>query len=201
MRNAWLNLTIICVVLALFGCSKHKEQKPKAPPIKVVATKVERGDLAKRLHVSGPLRFIANTTVSSEVAAQVKSIEVNDGQAGMTETNTLHGLPAEAIRAAVILYSGHSHQCFRIDGSGSICVYKSSYATHNVLIVSSKSYQVNALRIVDNSAMRIKTAPRAWAKYQLCGVSSSSRASSCPRARGCRIMASDLSGDDLSRRY
>lgn len=81
MRNAWFNLTIIFLILVSFGCSKHQEKKPKAPPIKVVATKVERGDMAKRLHVSGPLRFIANTTVSSEVAAQVKSIEVTDGQA------------------------------------------------------------------------------------------------------------------------
>jgi membrane fusion protein (multidrug efflux system) len=42
---------------------------------------VERGDLAKRLHVSGALRFIANTTLSAEVSAQVESIEVTDGQA------------------------------------------------------------------------------------------------------------------------
>lgn len=32
------------------------------------------------LHVSGPLTFIANTTVSSEVSAQVQSLEVGDGQ-------------------------------------------------------------------------------------------------------------------------
>ena len=34
------------------------------------------GDLTQTLEVSGNLHFIANTTVSSEVSAQVQSIDV-----------------------------------------------------------------------------------------------------------------------------
>ena len=62
MQNPWLKLTLAAVLLTFLGCSKQEEHKPKAPPIKVMAIRAERGDLAKRLHVSGPLKFIANTT-------------------------------------------------------------------------------------------------------------------------------------------
>lgn len=80
MHNLCLVLIMIVAVTLPLGCSKAPENKPKPPPIKVETATVKRGDLAKRLHVSGPLRFIANTTVSAEVTAQVKSIHVSDGQ-------------------------------------------------------------------------------------------------------------------------
>ncbi len=79
-----IHLTIfllIMLLLVLPGCSKKEAHKPPPPPIKVTTETVVRGDMAKNLHVSGPLRFIANTTVSAEVSAQVNSIEVADGQA------------------------------------------------------------------------------------------------------------------------
>lgn len=75
-------ILLFCSFVTLFpGCSKVPEVKPPTPAIKVTATKVERGDIPKYLYVSGPLRFIANTTVSAEVSEQVESIEVTDGQA------------------------------------------------------------------------------------------------------------------------
>jgi membrane fusion protein, multidrug efflux system len=41
---------------------------------------VDRGAIEHTLDMSGTLTFIANTTVSSEVSAQIKSLEVTDGQ-------------------------------------------------------------------------------------------------------------------------
>jgi membrane fusion protein (multidrug efflux system) len=72
-------MILTCTVMP--GCEKPPERKPKTPPMKVVTVEVKRGDLSQRLHVSGPLRFIANTTVSAEVSAQVRSIVVSDGDA------------------------------------------------------------------------------------------------------------------------
>lgn len=80
-----MNPRVLCLLIMLLmvlpGCSKTPERKPRARPVKVDVAKVQRGDLSKRLHVSGPLRFIANTTVSAEVTAQVKTIRVADGEA------------------------------------------------------------------------------------------------------------------------
>ncbi len=80
MKNPLVVIAVV-LVLVLAGCSKPPGLKPEAPPIKVTAVKAERGDLVRKLEASGPLQFIANTTVSAEVAAQVKSIRVSDGQA------------------------------------------------------------------------------------------------------------------------
>jgi len=41
---------------------------------------LDRGNIEQTLDVSGTLTYVANTTVSAEVSAQVKSIEVRDGQ-------------------------------------------------------------------------------------------------------------------------
>jgi RND family efflux transporter MFP subunit len=60
--------------------SSKPQPKPIPPPIKVGAVKVDRGPIEQKLEVSGVLTFNANTTVSSEVSAQVKSIEVEDGR-------------------------------------------------------------------------------------------------------------------------
>ncbi len=67
-------------VLLLSGCGTRQEQALPPPPIKVGVTSVQTGDLKQSLEVAGNLRFIANTTVSSEVSAQVETIEVRDGQ-------------------------------------------------------------------------------------------------------------------------
>jgi RND family efflux transporter MFP subunit len=81
MHSPYVPLMVSLVLLVSVGCSKQPDRQPQAPPIQVDVVKVERGNMAKRLQVSGPLRFIANTTVSAEVSAQVKSILVSDGQA------------------------------------------------------------------------------------------------------------------------
>ncbi|MBI5251538.1 MAG: efflux RND transporter periplasmic adaptor subunit [Desulfomonile tiedjei] len=71
----------LIVMLALLGaCAKKQEKKPPPPPMKVGTMKVDKGNIEQILDLSGSLSFTANTTVSSEVSAQVKSIEVADGQ-------------------------------------------------------------------------------------------------------------------------
>lgn len=80
MRNYYLILILALILATFTGCDKEQKSKPAAPPIKITTAKVERGDLNRFLHVSGPLRFRANTMVSAEIEAQVESIEVTDGQ-------------------------------------------------------------------------------------------------------------------------
>jgi membrane fusion protein (multidrug efflux system) len=78
MRSLSVTLLLLTSLL-MFSCAK-KQETPPPPPIKIVAAAVERGTIEQNLYMSGNLRFIANTTVSSQVSAQVKSIEVRDGQ-------------------------------------------------------------------------------------------------------------------------
>ncbi len=80
MGNYRLIIISLFICIIFTGCGKKEKKKPVAPPIKITTAKVEKGDLNKYLHVSGPLRFTANTTVSAEIEAQVESIEVTDGQ-------------------------------------------------------------------------------------------------------------------------
>jgi RND family efflux transporter MFP subunit len=80
-RNGYLlYLMIVFAALFLFGCGSKKEKPLPPPSIKVQAVTVETGAITQVLNLSGNLRFISNTTVSSEVAAQIKSIDVRDGQ-------------------------------------------------------------------------------------------------------------------------
>ncbi len=77
-------VTIAFVSLMLLipsGCSRKQEKKPSLPPMKVGCVNVENGDIRRNLEMSGTLTFVANTTVSAEVSAQVQSIEVADGEA------------------------------------------------------------------------------------------------------------------------
>lgn len=71
---------LIALLLFLPACSQKQEKKPPIPPIKVEVAPVEKGDIEQTLYVSGPLTFVANTTVSAEVSAQVQSLLVEDGQ-------------------------------------------------------------------------------------------------------------------------
>lgn len=71
---------LISVVLIMAACSDKAEKKLPPPPMKVGVVTVGKGSIEQILDVSGAVSFIANTTVSSEVSAQVKSIEVADGQ-------------------------------------------------------------------------------------------------------------------------
>ncbi len=74
-----LVILLLLTCMLMFACGKKQDTLPP-PPIKVGAATVESGDIEENLYMSGNLRFIANTTVSSQVSAQVKSIEVRDGQ-------------------------------------------------------------------------------------------------------------------------
>lgn len=80
-NHFYLTAILVSVLVTLFGagCSKKQEARP-VPPIKVYGARVDVGKLEQTLEVSGGLNFTANTTISAEVTAQVKSIEVSDGQ-------------------------------------------------------------------------------------------------------------------------
>jgi len=71
---------LVCCLFVLPGCGDKQKKKPQPVPIKVGAGIVDRGDVVKTLDVSGTLTYVANTTLSSEVSAQVKSILVGDGK-------------------------------------------------------------------------------------------------------------------------
>ncbi len=74
-------IAFMFTLLIFAACAEKQEKKPPPPPMKVGAQTVDKGNIEQILDLSGSLSFIANTTVSSEVSAQVKSIEVQDGQA------------------------------------------------------------------------------------------------------------------------
>lgn len=73
-------MIIVFPLALLAACSSEPEQKPPPPPMNVGVLSVDRGAIEHTLDMSGTLTFIANTTVSSEVSAQIKSLEVTDGQ-------------------------------------------------------------------------------------------------------------------------
>jgi membrane fusion protein (multidrug efflux system) len=79
-----MTLRIVAILLLssllLTSCGKPPEKRLAPPAIKVGASTVEKGEIKQTLDVSGNVQFIANTTVSSQVAAQVKTIHVRDGQ-------------------------------------------------------------------------------------------------------------------------
>jgi RND family efflux transporter MFP subunit len=99
-RNCALRCAfLMMLVLFLSGCGSNREKPLPPPAIKVQAVAVEAGEITQVLNLSGNLRFIANTTVASEVAAQVKSIEVRDGQP-LTKGQTLLKFDETIIKAA-----------------------------------------------------------------------------------------------------
>jgi RND family efflux transporter MFP subunit len=87
------------MLLLLVGCGSKPQKSLPPPPIKVGVIKAEEGDLKQSLEMSGNLHFIANTTVSSEVSAQVSSIDVRDGQP-VKQGQTLLRFDDSIIRAA-----------------------------------------------------------------------------------------------------
>jgi membrane fusion protein, multidrug efflux system len=79
--SKFATILAIFLILSMFGgCSRAPAPKPAPPPMKVGVTSVDQGDIRQTLEVSGNLNFIANTTVSAEVSAQIASLEVADGQ-------------------------------------------------------------------------------------------------------------------------
>jgi len=91
---------VIVVVVMLSGCGRKQEKRLPPPPIKVGVATVDQGDLEQTLDVSGNLQFMANTMVSSEVAARIKSLEVRDGQR-VKQGQELLTFDDSIIRAAV----------------------------------------------------------------------------------------------------
>ena len=87
------------MLLLLVGCGSKPQKSLPPPPIKVGVITADEGDLKQSLEMSGNLHFIANTTVSSEVSAQVSSIDVRDGQP-VKQGQTLLRFDDSIIRAA-----------------------------------------------------------------------------------------------------
>lgn len=71
---------LISCLFVLPACSRKQETKPPPPAMSVGVVTLDRGNIEQTLDVSGTLTYVANTTVSAEVSAQVKSIEVQDGE-------------------------------------------------------------------------------------------------------------------------
>ncbi|MBI4962767.1 MAG: efflux RND transporter periplasmic adaptor subunit [Desulfomonile tiedjei] len=71
---------LACCLLIFTACSRKQESKPPPPAMSVGVVTLDRGNIEQTLDVSGTLTYVANTTVSAEVSAQVKSIEVYDGE-------------------------------------------------------------------------------------------------------------------------
>ncbi len=81
------------------GCGTRQETRLPPPAIKVGVISVDKGEIKQSLEVSGNLQFLANNTVSSEVAAQVQTIDVRDGQI-VKQGQTLLTFDGSSIRAA-----------------------------------------------------------------------------------------------------
>lgn len=75
-----IHVLILLPLLLAVGCDSKKDQKLPPPPIQVGVAEIRKGELEHALEISGTLRFLANTTVSAEVSAQINSIAVADGQ-------------------------------------------------------------------------------------------------------------------------
>ena len=93
-------------MLFLLVCCGSKREALPPPPIKVGVVTADEGELKQTLEMSGNLRFIANTTVSSEVSAQIQTIDVRDGQP-VKQGQTLLTFDDSIIRAAADQASGN----------------------------------------------------------------------------------------------
>ncbi len=96
---------LFSILFLLVGCGSKREALPP-PPIKVGVVTADEGELKQTLEMSGNLRFIANTTVSSEVSAQIQTIDVRDGQP-VKQGQTLLTFDDSIIRAAADQASGN----------------------------------------------------------------------------------------------
>lgn len=81
LQGLFIFTVLAAVLLLAAGCAQKPDKKPPPRPIRVGTLPVDRGAIRHWVKASGPLKFLANTVVSSEVSSQVKTILVTDGQA------------------------------------------------------------------------------------------------------------------------
>jgi RND family efflux transporter MFP subunit len=85
IQDARMSLRIAVIAVAciglLAGCwQKKAPEKREAPPVKVEIAVVTKGDIEKPLIMTGDLTFTADARVAAQIAGQVTSLNVRDGQ-------------------------------------------------------------------------------------------------------------------------
>jgi membrane fusion protein, multidrug efflux system len=154
--------TALLLTLSVLGaCAEKKGEKPPPPPIKVGILKVDKGNIEQMLDLSGSLSFNANTTVSSEVSAQVRSIEVSDGQS-VQEGQILLVFDDTKIKetanqaTANLQKDGATLAYNRIDWEKNLELYKSGSISHSQYEQKLSNYQNSLAQVEADKAVLAK---------------------------------------------
>jgi RND family efflux transporter MFP subunit len=148
-------------LLLIAGCAEKQEEKPPPRAIRVGVLPVDRGEIRHWVKASGPLKFIANTIVSSEVSAQVKSILVTDGQA-VSEGDVLLVFDDTKIResanqAGSNLQKDEATLAYRkIDWEKNRKLYESGTISHTAYEQKLSEYHETAAQVEADRAMLAK---------------------------------------------
>ncbi len=153
-------IILFSMLFLLAGCSSKQEALPP-PPIKVGVVTADKGDLRQTLEMTGNLHFIADTTVSAEVSAQVKSIDVRDGQP-VIRGQTLLTFDDAIIQAAANQASGN------LKKDEAMLVYNKSEWEKNTPLIKtgaiSQSTYDQKLSVYQNSVGQVQADKGALAK-------------------------------------
>ena len=148
-------------LLLIAGCAGKQEKKPPPRAIRVGVLPVDRGEIRHWVKASGPLKFIANTIVSSEVSAQIKSILVTDGQAVSVGEVLLvfddTKIRENANQAGSNLQKDQATLAYRkIDWEKNRKLYESGTISHTAYEQKLSEYQETAAQVEADRAMLAK---------------------------------------------